>query len=291
MKRENWIVRERDVRPAGNPGECFYCKQPLGEPHTSECRMRDRTVVMRAIIEYVTVVDEDEEPGFIDQLYNHSDTCKDLVFDEIKRVMDHSDYCMCDRIHVHYVREATPEDEDRDGIYVSDDDLPNLPVTVHEDADEPLEGLTFGPFEGKIAEQPVEASGSIVMAPGIYWIGDLCYVLRQEEHDELSELGDGKLTLASGKEMVRFWTQQGDGQFYDQWRNWYGVDSGSIGCVRHADIDRGDDGADLGNVFEFKRPFACRDSEGLLKFGNVTIDTRWPDGWNPAEIKRKKEEE
>lgn len=31
-------VDESDVRPAGKPGECFYCQQPIGQEHGIACR-------------------------------------------------------------------------------------------------------------------------------------------------------------------------------------------------------------------------------------------------------------
>mgnify|MGYP001578508513 CR=1 FL=1 len=41
----SWIVTSDDARPAGKPGECFYCQTPIGQEHRVGCVMRCVPVV------------------------------------------------------------------------------------------------------------------------------------------------------------------------------------------------------------------------------------------------------
>jgi hypothetical protein len=49
---ETYIVTEKNgPRPAGPPDECFYCGQKIGQKHKSDCVCRDRSVMVRMIVE------------------------------------------------------------------------------------------------------------------------------------------------------------------------------------------------------------------------------------------------
>lgn len=297
MKREEWYVSERDERPAGQPGECFYCQQPLGKPHAANCGTRQRTVVVRTVIDYVTTVDEDAAPDYIDFERNHSDICADVIMEELIRVMRRSGVCMCHRAHTYYLREATLEDEERDNMHI-DDDLPGTPCSTHDDDEEDDDErgtMTLVPIHEPTDEPPEtrDFEEATFMPPGEYYIGDLCYVLG-EEFDALLRQRDGEqATLLDGRPAVYFFTGSGDGVFKDQHGNEYYVDSGTIGAIRMADIIRRKGCNDeLGNIWEFPDGFYARDHEGgLMEFGPVVIDTSWPEGWDPREIKRRRDEE
>jgi len=127
---------------------------------------------------------------------------------------------------------------------------------------------------------------------GKYWVGDLCYVMR-EEWDEVCGLffkdrqdhgcNEGLFTLKDGRKFVSFNTKWGDGGYYDEAENNYGVDAGLIGCILVSDIKHGDDfhNLDGGHVHEFTSPFTCsggrsekgRDWDGVIKIGHVEIST------------------
>lgn len=58
-------VRAEDARPAGKPGECFYCNQPIGKHHGPECVLMVRSVyyVVHADGDFVGLW-EHGEPAF-----------------------------------------------------------------------------------------------------------------------------------------------------------------------------------------------------------------------------------
>lgn len=129
------------------------------------------------------------------------------------------------------------------------------------------------------------------MPAGKYWVGDLCYVMH-EEWDEVCGLffkdrndhgcNEGIFTLKDGRKFVSFNTKWGDGGYYDEAGNEYGVDAGLIGCILVSDItNNGEDHFEGGHVHEFTSPFNCsggrsdqgRDWDGVIRIGNVEIAT------------------
>lgn len=111
---------------------------------------------------------------------------------------------------------------------------------------------------------------------GEYYIGDLCYVLNEEEWLEVCDLldirGDGAHTLTSGKRIGLFYTSHGDGEYFDQNDNAYGVDSGTIGCILASEIDTVLDDSMV--LIEFNYDFDIGESDGTISFGHVDIDTK-----------------
>lgn len=131
----------------------------------------------------------------------------------------------------------------------------------------------------------------VKMPAGKYYIGDLCYVMH-EEWEEACGLffagrtdhgcNEGKFKLADGREFVNFNTKYGDGEYFDGLFS-YGVDSGSIGCIRVEDVrEELPPGA---VVMAFLEDFECYRDDNMLVFGYVEIDT------DPCEYKEYDEEE
>jgi hypothetical protein len=52
LERTRLVTKNNGPRPAGAPDQCFYCLRMLGEPHESQCVLYQRTVKVRAVIEY-----------------------------------------------------------------------------------------------------------------------------------------------------------------------------------------------------------------------------------------------
>ncbi len=123
----------------------------------------------------------------------------------------------------------------------------------------------------------------MTMPAGTYWIGDLCYVLESdEEWDEVLELTldkdneswevtEGEFTMKDGRRFAMYNTKYGDGTYADQHGFQYGVDSGSIGCIRLEDI-RGEV-SDGGSIVVFENDFTTRNDAGLIRIGHIRIDT------------------
>jgi hypothetical protein len=133
-----------------------------------------------------------------------------------------------------------------------------------------------------------------MMPAGEYFIGDLCYVMSDQEWLEVcdltirgSRLIEGEFQLKDGRKFAMYSTAYGDGTYHDHYGFSYSVDSGSIGCIRTADIKAnkytslGDtqDLLDLGAVQSFDTDFVTGGGrgepgwEGLIQFGHIVIET------------------
>lgn len=123
----------------------------------------------------------------------------------------------------------------------------------------------------------------MTMPAGLYYVGDLCYVM----HDEWDEVCDilfadsednmipeGEFTLKDGRRFALYSTAHGDGTYYDNDGNSYSVDAGSIGCIRIEDIRLTDQNhIKLGTALTFLQPFETGSDGATITFGHVSINT------------------
>ena len=128
----------------------------------------------------------------------------------------------------------------------------------------------------------------MTMPAGRYYVGDLCYVMTDDEWDEFCSLTikgdrclDGEFVMRDGRRFATYGTRWGDGEYQDQHGNCYGVDAGLIGCIRVEDI-RADKYANierLGTIHEFGTDFVTgggrgeKDWSGTIQFGRILIET------------------
>jgi hypothetical protein len=130
------------------------------------------------------------------------------------------------------------------------------------------------------------------MPAGKYYIGDLCYVMTNEEWREFCDITldgqkvkDGEFQFKDGRRFATYSTAFGDGVYHDQYGHSYSVDAGLIGCILVEDIkaDKYDNLLDLGAIQEFDTDFVTGggrgtpDWQGTIQFGRVVIET------NPVE--------
>jgi hypothetical protein len=130
-----------------------------------------------------------------------------------------------------------------------------------------------------------------MMQAGKYYIGDLCYVMTDNEWDEVCSLTiknneciDGEFQFADGRRFATYGTAYGDGEYRSNMGTAHSVDSGSIGCIRVEDIcaDKYDNIEQLGAIVEFETDFVTgggrgdREWEGTIQFGRMLIET---DDW------------
>ena len=127
----------------------------------------------------------------------------------------------------------------------------------------------------------------MTMPAGRYYIGDLCYVMSDDEWDEFCSLTikgnrciDGEFNMPDGRRFATYGTAWGDGVYYDYYGNSYSVDAGLIGCILVSDIkEKLDDISDLGNVIDFQASFVTSggrgepDWNGVIQFGKIMIET------------------
>jgi len=123
----------------------------------------------------------------------------------------------------------------------------------------------------------------MIMPAGTYYVGDLCYVIKNGEWDEVVDLNfpnsdsrvNGEFVLKSGVKIANFGTAYGDGRYQDQDGKEYHVDSGSIGCILLSDINTKIKGVDTssGHIHLFEEDFNVHEYDGLIIFGHLAIDT------------------
>lgn len=127
------------------------------------------------------------------------------------------------------------------------------------------------------------------MPAGKYYIGDLCYVMSDDEWEEFcsitidgNNVRDGEFQLGDGRRFATYTTAYGDGVYHDQYGHSYSVDAGLIGCILIDDIhiEKYEKSLlDLGSIMEFDNSFATSGGrgdegwEGLIQFGHVMIET------------------
>ena len=125
------------------------------------------------------------------------------------------------------------------------------------------------------------------MPTGRYYIGDLCYVMSDEEWDEVCSITikdnkciEGEFNLKDGRRFALYGTAWGDGLYNDQYGHSYAVDSGTIGCILESDIKENiDDILQLGALIDMNTSFVTSggrgepDWEGIIQFGTVMIET------------------
>ena len=121
-----------------------------------------------------------------------------------------------------------------------------------------------------------------MMKAGLYYIGDLCYVLDNKDWDEVCELTinghqclGGEFEFKDGRRFAIYNTKFGDGVYHDQFGNKYCVDSGSIGCIKVGDTTKGDiaEMRRLGAVVEMQYSFNTWENLGLIGICSNHIDT------------------
>lgn len=128
----------------------------------------------------------------------------------------------------------------------------------------------------------------MTMPAGVYYVGDLCYVMDDDEWDDFCLLTiqgikclDGEFTMPDGRKFATFSTKFGDGEYYDQFGNSYGVDAGLIGCIKLSDIKSAklSNVESLGAIHTFPENFTTygggkeKEWNGKIRIGHVVIDT------------------
>lgn len=112
----------------------------------------------------------------------------------------------------------------------------------------------------------------MTMPAGEYWIGDLCYVLKDVWDEFCVNLEEGEFTFKDGRKVAWYHTAYGDGIYEDELGNSYPVDAGLIGCILLSDVK--DLPPNLGHIHSFYSPFNVYKEGSKIIFGDkVIIDT------------------
>jgi hypothetical protein len=131
-------------------------------------------------------------------------------------------------------------------------------------------------------------SAPVMMPEGIYYVGDLCYVMENwwdevfEKTIQGDEVLNGRFVLDDGTEFAMLSTFYGDGSYTSNVLGGvFPVDSGSIGVVKLSAIGKTPEDIveeGLGKVITFDQPFEVKDDKGTLMFGNLIIFTNDEEG-------------
>lgn len=112
---------------------------------------------------------------------------------------------------------------------------------------------------------------------GKYYIGDCCYVLREEHGYDWGEFceqffDDEEDIVVNKKEIVCYSTAWGDGYYESTIGFNFPVDAGMIG-VTPVELWKGKDHPNGCILVDFKNDFTCNKNGGTLIFGHIEIDT------------------
>jgi len=117
---------------------------------------------------------------------------------------------------------------------------------------------------------------SVNFKAGKYYVGDLCYVINNENWEILGKktnwFQDDEQFEFKEKTVFFARTAHGDGRFYDRNDYEYSVDAGLIGVIPFDIIDKNEEGRG-GQVIEFANDFIVYEEDGKFHIGSIMIDT------------------
>lgn len=135
--------------------------------------------------------------------------------------------------------------------------------------------------EVKVVEANVET-----FPAGLYYVGDLCYLLPDHVYDDYVCSSTGyegvEVEVTDGEKApyLSFYshTAYGDGLYRDNNKNSYCVDAGIIGIVQLVDEEmiesaKTQEKAKLAKVIKFEHPFTVDVDGGTFEFGDIKICT------------------
>lgn len=99
-------VDESDVRPAGPPGFCFYCNQPVGGTHALNCVSVRRKVKIRVTTVYEITMPQHWGKEEIEFNLNEGSRCANSTLDHLLKLYDGVNGCACGHIHHEYLGDA-----------------------------------------------------------------------------------------------------------------------------------------------------------------------------------------
>ena len=105
MSEIDLLVRVEDARPAGKPGECFYCLKKLGEPHTWECVIPQKTVRVRTTFVYEVSVPRSWDSAGVEFHRNESSSCADNIIQDLE-AFSKKNGCLCSHQETKFVEDV-----------------------------------------------------------------------------------------------------------------------------------------------------------------------------------------
>jgi len=101
-------------RPAGQPDECFYCREAVGDAHKADCVCLRKAVVLKYEVLMVVSVPQSWTKKDIEFHRNDSSWCFSNDIEQLHAEVTHekSRCNICHRASATFVREATEDDID-----------------------------------------------------------------------------------------------------------------------------------------------------------------------------------
>ena len=100
------IVTSKAMRPASAKEQCFYCQQPIGQPHKDDCVMIVKRVKVRMVVEYEVEVPAYWSGEQIEFHRNQGSWCADNAIEELEALSE-SQKCLCHHAHFQYIRDTS----------------------------------------------------------------------------------------------------------------------------------------------------------------------------------------
>ncbi len=97
-----FTVTDKAMRPASQERRCFYCQNPIGEKHSSDCVLVGQKAKVRMIVEYEVVIPASWEKENVEFHRNEGTWCAGNALDELKKV-DEEDGCLCQRTKYEFI--------------------------------------------------------------------------------------------------------------------------------------------------------------------------------------------
>lgn len=95
-KASRFTVTEKAMRPASDKRVCFYCDQPIGGAHRSDCVLVVKKVKVRMLVEYEVEVPSFWEKHQVEFHRNDGSWCASNAVDELGTAFCSDDGpCMC----------------------------------------------------------------------------------------------------------------------------------------------------------------------------------------------------
>ena len=105
-RKDTWVVKEDDVRPARPDGTCFYCREPLGGRHKDDCVIPKKSVMVDFSIRLPVLVPVSWDKEQIEFHYNESSWCCDNLLDMITDWQEKTGRCLCGAVNATFVADA-----------------------------------------------------------------------------------------------------------------------------------------------------------------------------------------
>lgn len=106
----NITVQPNDdgIRPASLPGQCFYCKQQVGQPHSQDCVTVKRMVMVRFTVDIPVEVPAYWDASNIEFYYGEGSWCADNLIEMLQEGAGRVG-CLCGHVESVYLRDISTE--------------------------------------------------------------------------------------------------------------------------------------------------------------------------------------